>query len=89
MHDTLDGVRLVHDTDPGAEAGIVQTVAEAREGVGDNKDGKWRMGGENGVCDDVAYRRHDGDAALTEPAVDAGVGEGCQRVACEGGQEDE
>ena len=47
------------------------------------------MGGENGVCDDVAYRRHDGDAALAEAAVDAGVGEGGKRVAREWGQEDE
>jgi hypothetical protein len=89
MHDTLDSVGLVHGPDPGAEAGVIQAVAESREGVGDDKDGEGRMGGENGVCDDVAYRGHDGDAALAETAVDAGVGEGGKGVACEWGQEDE
>lgn len=47
------------------------------------------MGGDDGEGDDVAGGRHDGDAALAPEHVDAGVGEGGDRVAGEGGQEDE
>lgn len=89
MHDTLDGIRIVHDTHPRAETGVSQPVAKAGEGVGHDKNRKWRMGGEDGVGRDVAYGCHDGDAALAEFAVDVCVGEGRERVAGEGGQKDE
>lgn len=89
MQTTLDGVGVVHDAYPGAETGVGQTVPEPGHGVGDHQDRKGRVRGQDGVGDDVTYRGHDGDPTLTESGVDAGVGEGGQRVAGEGGQEDE
>lgn len=47
------------------------------------------MDGEDDVGDHVAGGRHDGDAALAERHMDAGVSEGGDGVAGEGGEEDE
>lgn len=47
------------------------------------------MDRDDGEGDDVADGRRDGDTALAEAEVDAGVGESGNRVAREGREEDE
>lgn len=89
VHDPLDRVGVLHDADPGAERGVREPVAEAGDGVDDDKRGERRVGGQNGVGQDVAERRGDGDPPLSEARVDHGVGEGGDGVAGERGQEDQ
>ena len=83
MHASLDGVGIVHDADPGAEGGVCEAVAEAGEGVDDDEGWEGWVGGQDGVGGYVAEGSGDGDAALTELCMDAGVGKGSGRVACE------
>lgn len=47
------------------------------------------MGGQGGKGNDVAYWTHNGNSALAESDVDAGIGECGDGVAREGGEEDE
>lgn len=89
MHEALDGVGLVHVTNPRTEARVAQSVTEAADHVADDQDGVWRVSGQDGKGDDVAYRAHNGNSALAEPDVDAGIGHCGDGVACEGGEEDE
>lgn len=89
VHDPLHGVGIVHDTDPGAETGIGQAVAEPGNGVDHHKERERRMGGQDSVGNDVADWCHDCNAALTEFGMDGCIGEGGYRVAGEGGQKNQ
>lgn len=89
MQEPLDRVGLVHDTDPGTEARIRETVSETAKHVDHDEHGEGRMLGQNDVGNEVAEGGHDGDAALAEDGVDSGIGEGSDGVADKGGEEDE
>jgi hypothetical protein len=89
MHEPLDGIRLVHDPDPGTETRIRQAVAEAAKDIDNDEHGPGRVDGQDNVGDDVADGRHDSDTALAEFHVDAGIGDSGDGVAGEGGEEDE
>ena len=89
VHAALHCVGVMHDADPGAKACIGKPVAEARYGVDNNEGGEGWVRGEYCISGDMAERCSDGNAALAEFGVDASVGEGRDRVASEGSQEDE
>jgi hypothetical protein len=89
MQETLDLVRLVHAADPRTKASICQAISKATQHIADNEHRVWRVGGQNGICGDVAQRRHDGNPALAKPLMDAGIGEGGDRVSGKGSEEEE
>lgn len=89
MHKPLNRIRLIHRAHPGTKARIRQPIAEAGDHVDDDKGGPRWMYSQDDVGDYMTGGGHDGDAALAEAHVDAGVCEGGDGVAGEGGKEDE
>ena len=89
MHDPHDGIGVVHDTDPGAEGGVGEAIAETRDGVDDDEGGEWWVSREYGVGDEVAERSGDADAALAKLHVNLRVEDGGRGVAGERCQKDE
>lgn len=89
MQKALNRVRPVHGTDPRAEARVRQAVAKAANGIAHHEGGIRRVRSQGSKGNEVAYGRHDGHAALAEPDMNAGIGEGGDGVADKGGEEDE
>ena len=85
----LNRIRLIHRPHPRTETRIRQPVTKSAERIESHENRVRRVRRENGVSDKVEDGREDGDAALAEVGVDAGVCEGGEGVAEEGGEEDE
>lgn len=87
MHDSHDGIGVVHDANPGAEGRIGEAVTEAGDGVDDDEGWERWMSGQYSVGGEMTEGGGDADAALAELCVDPGVedrgggvtGEGCQK----------
>ena len=54
MQEALNGVWVLHDSDPGTEASVGQTVAKAADRVEDNQYWKGRVNTDDNICQDVA-----------------------------------
>lgn len=87
MQKALNGICFIHATDPCAKARIRQPVSKATDGIGHHKSRIGRVRCENSIGDDVAEGSHDGDTATAKGYVDTGIGECCEGVACERGEE--
>lgn len=89
MQEPLYRIGLVHGAHPSTETRICQAIAKPADGIAHNKGRIWRVSGENGKRDEMAYRRHDGHASLTKPNMNTGIGKSGDRVTDEWSEEDE
>lgn len=88
MQETLNCIRFVHVADPGTETSIRQTISKSADGIAHNKSRIWRMRSKDSKRDEMADRCHNGHTSLAKEDVDAGIGEGGDRVANKRSEED-